>query len=136
MFRPEAGPEPIEPDAGSGPIAVVRHDVSAAFASAFPGRFSVPEPFATERPIASDTTVAVPWRWHGTHEGPFADIPATGFEVDISGVTLLRTDEHGAVLHHRIVDWLHLYQQLGVVIGSRAPLDRTALLAESIGRAP
>jgi hypothetical protein len=111
--------------------ALVHDDVRAAFGEAFPGDVSTPEPFETDLRIASATTIAVPWRWIGRHDAAFLDIPATGTVVDILGVTLLREDDEGTLVHHRLVDWMSLYQRLGVVIGSAWTLDRSERLGSS-----
>jgi hypothetical protein len=111
--------------------ALVHDDVRSVFATSFPGEVLTPHPFEEDQHIASETTVVVPWQWVGRHESTFLDIPATGIDVDILGVSLLRDDGSEGVLVHRIVDWLTLYQRLGVVIGNRTTIDRSRILDES-----
>jgi hypothetical protein len=103
---------------------VVRQDVEDAFGAAFPGELVPVEPFETDLLITSGPTVAVPWRWIGHHERPFAGIHPAGTEVVVTGVTMLRDGPEGELVFHRLVDWHALYTQLGATIGNRSTLDR------------
>jgi predicted ester cyclase len=96
----------------------VQRDVMAAFGTAFPGEFSVPDPFADDAPIASGDVAVVPWRWTGTHEAKFHGLRPTGQPVDFTGVTILRAEGDGMVFH-RQVDWLALYTQIDAVVAAR-----------------
>jgi len=124
------------PDDAASALQLVHDDVRAALATSFPGEVTTPAPFEAGLRIASATTVAVPWQWIGRHEQPFLDIPATGTAVDILGVTMVREDDEGTIVLHRLVDWLSLYQRLGVVVGSSWTLDRSAILAGSSRTTP
>ena len=54
------------------------------------------------------------WNFKGTHSGTFFGIPATGREVNIDGVTLVRMD-HGKIAEERdVMDNLEFMQQLGL----------------------
>ena len=110
---------------------LVEGDVGSVFAEAFPGELVDVEPFERGERIASEATIVVPWRWVGRHEQPFVGIAATALPVEITGVTMLRDDPDGQLLFHRIVDWLGLYTQLGVVIGTRNTIDRTRQLEDA-----
>jgi steroid delta-isomerase-like uncharacterized protein len=55
------------------------------------------------------------WNFKGTHSGEFFGIPATGKEVDIDGVTLVRM-ENGKIAEERdFMDNLEFMQQLGLI---------------------
>lgn len=98
----------------------VRTDVEAAFSDAFPGKFEIAAPFGAALPIGDDDVTVVPWVWSGTHTGVFADIRPTGYDVEVTGVTLLRR-EGDDLFHHRIVDWHTLYRQMGFLMVCRRP---------------
>jgi hypothetical protein len=101
-------------------ITEITSDVEDTFGEAFPGKFDIVEPFGRSLPIGDGDATAVPWVWHGTHTGVFADIRPTGFDVEITGVTLVRR-EGGQVVYHRIVDWHTLYRQMGFMMVCRRP---------------
>ena len=62
------------------------------------------------------------FRGSGTasHIRVFADIRPTGFDVEITGVTMLRR-EGSNVVYYRIVDWHTLYRQMGFMMVCRRP---------------
>ena len=57
------------------------------------------------------------WTFSGTNDGPLGDLPPTGVEASVSGLTLMRYDEEGKPVEE-IVYWddLDLNQQLGFVL--------------------
>jgi hypothetical protein len=106
------------PDSADHIRREVEEDVTAVFSTAFPGEFSVPEPFTDALPIGTGDVTAIPWRWTGVHRAPFHGLAPTGRPVDFSGVTLLRSEGDG-LLFHRLVDWLELYRQIDAVVANR-----------------
>jgi steroid delta-isomerase-like uncharacterized protein len=82
----------------------------AAYRRAFPDARS-----SVEDQVAEGDKVVTRWRARGTHQGDFGDIPATGREIDVSGITIERIAD-GRIAEVWVVrDWLGLLQQLGVV---------------------
>jgi hypothetical protein len=77
--------------------------------------------------LANDDYTAVVWSVHAHHIGTFAGVDATGNEVEITGVTIVR---HGVtrddVAVFRFIDWMTVLGQLGVTINTRSipfPVD-------------
>lgn len=68
-----------------------------------------------EHLIAEGDKVVLRWRARGTHEGELMGISATGKQVTLSGIDILRI-EHGKIAERWAeYDNLGLLQQLGVV---------------------
>jgi steroid delta-isomerase-like uncharacterized protein len=84
----------------------------------FLGQFRAGMPdlsLAVEDVAEGDTTVAVRWRAHGTHEADLFGIPPTGHEIAIRGISFFRFAD-GRIAE----DWVEentfeVLQQLGVV---------------------
>ncbi len=55
------------------------------------------------------------WRFKGKHTGDFFGIPATGKEVDVQGVTLVRMKNGKIAQEQDFLDNLEFMQQLGVI---------------------
>ena len=55
------------------------------------------------------------WNFKGTHTGNFFGIPATGNEVDIDGVTLVKMKDGKIAQEQDFMDNLSFYQQLGLI---------------------
>jgi steroid delta-isomerase-like uncharacterized protein len=82
----------------------------AAYRAAFPDAVST-----VEDQVAEGDTVATRWRARGTHDGPLGDLPATGREFAIDGVTIERL-EGGRIAEVWVArDELGLMRQLGVM---------------------
>lgn len=65
--------------------------------------------------VVEDGKVATRWIARGTHAGDIADVPATGKEVTVSGVTISRL-EHGRVVEQWVTwDRLGMLVQLGAI---------------------
>ncbi len=78
--------------------------------SAFPDmRFNV------RQQIAEGDKVLTYKTFHGTHQGPFMGIPATGREVSIDGMDILTVTGGKITEHWTVSDMLGMLQQLGVV---------------------
>jgi predicted ester cyclase len=102
-------------------VRLVEKDVRAVFSDAFPdGSFDVPQPFADLVPIVGNGVAVVPWIWRGTHTGDFREVRRTGLSVQFAGTTLITESDEG-LRFHRVVDWLTLYRQLGLMMVCRRP---------------
>lgn len=55
------------------------------------------------------------WNFKGTHTGEFFGIPATGKEVNVEGVTLVRMKDGKIAQEHDFFDNLEFMQQLGLI---------------------
>ena len=55
------------------------------------------------------------WNFKGTHSGDFFGIPATGNEVNIDGVTLVKMKDGKIAQEQDFLDNLEFYQQLGLM---------------------
>ena len=55
------------------------------------------------------------WNFKGTHSGTFFGIPATGKEVNLDGVTLVRMEKGKIAEEIDILDNLEFMQQLGLI---------------------
>jgi steroid delta-isomerase-like uncharacterized protein len=68
--------------------------------------------------IAEGEQVVTRWMWRGTHTGGSVwpmPIPATGKQVTVTGITILRFAGGKFVEDWHLVDHLGLFQQLGVI---------------------
>jgi SnoaL-like polyketide cyclase len=109
---------------GEEAVRLVEEDVTAVFGEAFPdGTFDVPRPFEDRVPIVANDVAVVPWTWRGTHTGNFREVRRTGLPVEFAGTTFITESDEG-LRFHRVVDWLTLYRQLGLMMVCRRP--RTA----------
>jgi steroid delta-isomerase-like uncharacterized protein len=64
--------------------------------------------------IAEGDKLVVRFRMQGTHRGEFMGIPATGKQVDVPGIDVLRIVNGKAVEHWGVMDSGVMMQQLGV----------------------
>ena len=55
------------------------------------------------------------WRFKGTHDGEFFGVPASGKQVDISGVTLVKMKDGKIASEQDFMDFLAFYTQLGLM---------------------
>ena len=65
--------------------------------------------------LAESDKVATRWRARGTHNGPFAGIPATGRPVTITAMHLHRVSGAKLTEHWEQIDLFRLMRQLGVL---------------------
>jgi steroid delta-isomerase-like uncharacterized protein len=82
----------------------------AAYRAAFPDARST-----VEEQIAEGDRVATRWRARGTHRGPLGDLPATGREFVMEGMTIERIEGDRIAEVWVARDELGLMRQLGVV---------------------
>ncbi len=72
--------------------------------------------FIVQSMIEEDDRIAVAWKWQGTHLGDIPNIPATGKEIYMSGLTIydfIFYDETWKLSGHwQIADRLSVYQQI------------------------
>lgn len=73
-----------------------------------------------EQLLADGDTVVIHSRFLGTHEGEFMGIPATGREMDMGVIDILRVADGKIVEHWGISDTMALMQQLGAIEGPPA----------------
>ena len=65
--------------------------------------------------FAEGDKVAVRWSARGTHSGPLGDIPATGKQMMITGISVLTIAGGKVAAQHTNWDTLGMLQQLGVI---------------------
>ena len=66
--------------------------------------------------IASGDKAVARVRVTGTHKGPFMGMPATGKQVDVNLIDIMRFGDDGRVREHwGVVDQLTMMQQLGAI---------------------
>ncbi len=65
--------------------------------------------------IAEGDEVATRWTFRGTHKGELMGIPATGKQVEASGITIHRVSGGRIVEGWTILDNLGMMRQLGIV---------------------
>lgn len=82
----------------------------ANFRTAFPDLTT-----SLEHLIAEGDKVVLRWKARGTHEGELMGIPATGKQVTLSGIDILRIENGKIAERWAEYDNLGLLQQLGVV---------------------
>lgn len=80
--------------------------------------------------IAVDDKVVLRVVWHGTHMGPYSDIPPTGKPVEVRGLLIWRFGTDGKVEEiWSVQDQFSLLQQIGVIspdlVGAQVPAPTT-----------
>ena len=102
------GHNPVQPEGIQGRDGVRSRRARAK--TAFPdGRFDI------EEMIEEGDRVAVRYRFTGTHEGPFAGVPATGREVSGEGIEIYRLHEGQIVESWSQGNYLGMLQTIGAV---------------------
>jgi hypothetical protein len=64
----------------------------------------------------------VAWTYQAKHTGSFAGIQPTGRTVTVRGATLVDWSS-GDPLFYRYIDWLDLFQQIGLSMSGRPVVD-------------
>ena len=82
---------------------------AAMLSTAFRPRFTLDDL------IAEDDRVVVRWTNHGTHQGEFLGMPATGRSFAITGIDIHALRDSKLAEHWDVVDQLSLLQQLGML---------------------
>jgi steroid delta-isomerase-like uncharacterized protein len=98
--------DPADPDTPPGPGGA--REMAAGFRAAFADMRPVEEDY-----IAGGDKVVYRWRVRATHRGEFAGVPATGREVEFSGIEIVRLAGGRIVEHWDEIDALGLLRQLG-----------------------
>jgi steroid delta-isomerase-like uncharacterized protein len=83
------------------------------FFTAFPDLRLTPEEL-----LGEGSQVVCRYTWHGTHQGDFFGVPATGKRVGVSGISIYRVAGGRIAEEWWLEDLLGLMQQLGVVPAS------------------
>ena len=113
--------------------AAVKSDVDGALSPFFPAEFDGTDkgfyqpPQYVDHIITTDANkTAVLWRWAGQHEAEFQGVIATHKVVTIRGVTMVDHDPKTTQqpMFERYVDWLDLFNQLGIGLSLRTPIDK------------
>ena len=112
--------ELVSPDAvdhnpfpGQAPGAEGVRQVFAMLKAAFPDMSQ-----SIQDMVAEGDRVAIRSTLHGSHRGEFLGIPATGKQVALPGIDIIRFDEEGKMIEHwGLFDVPLLMQQLGVMPG-------------------
>ena len=80
------------------------------FADAFPGYT-----YDIHEQVAQGDTVYNHITWRGVHTGTFAGVPATGSNIELSGINLFKV-RNGRVVEQRAeLDFLGVLQQIGAI---------------------
>lgn len=69
--------------------------------------------FTIDETIAEGNAVAHRWTFHGTHQGEFLGVPATGKKVEVTGTAVTHVRDGTIVEHLADVDMLSILQQIG-----------------------
>lgn len=100
--------DPASPDFGRGPQAA-RQNITV-YRTAFPD-----VSITIEEQVAAGDKVVTRWTGRGTHKGTLGDIPPTGKQTTVTGITIDRLADGKIVESWSNWDTLGLMQQLGVV---------------------
>ncbi|MBI4672180.1 MAG: ester cyclase [Chloroflexi bacterium] len=98
------------PSPGQGPGLAGLKQLFAGFQSAFPDMN-----ISAEDVIAEGDKVAARFVMRGMNTGSFAGMPATGKQVTVEGIDILRVEGGKIVEHWGQYDQLGMMQQLGAV---------------------
>ena len=77
---------------------------------AFPGSY-----VTVEDTLVQDDRLVVVWRAHGKHQGTVMNIPATGREVEVCGVSVLTTRDGKIVRARQVWDVAALLRGIGLL---------------------
>jgi steroid delta-isomerase-like uncharacterized protein len=74
--------------------------------------------FTLDEVISEGNAVVTRWTAHGTHTGPFNNVPPTGRQITLTGVSIFKIDDttQRIIEDRSIEDSLGLMQQLGMQI--------------------
>lgn len=111
IFAPDYVDHSLPPGAPPG-LAAVRM-VPGLFRGGFPDVH-----FTIEQMVGEGDWVATRVTGHGTHQGPFMGIEATGNQATWSSVGFFRVENGKIVEHHGVPDLLGLMRQLGAGPGA------------------
>lgn len=101
-------------------VALAREDIEAGVGRWLPASSDLEVSLAG--PVGDSAFTAVRWVHRGTNTGvddPFLGLAPTGDEVEVHGVTLVEDGGEGGAVFHRFVDWVGVFDQLGMAVGGR-----------------
>ncbi len=99
---------PTSPEPLNGPEGLKQW--ATIVSSAFPDKH-----FSIEDVIAEGNTVVTRWSMRATHNGNFINIPPTGKQVTLSGISIFRIIDGKIVEDRAAEDTLNLLQQVGAI---------------------
>jgi hypothetical protein len=109
-------------------LALVKEDVANGLSPFFPefdngtDKGFYQEHRWNDEPLAGSDRWAFPWLWSGRHEVSFQGVVATNKIVTIRGTTVV--DDHDkATVVERYIDWLDVFNQLGIGLSLRTPIN-------------
>ena len=70
--------------------------------------------FTVDDQVAEGDKVATRWTFRGTHQGEFMGVPATGKQVTVTGINIIRRANGKCVEDWGNWDVLGMFQQLGI----------------------
>ncbi|MDX1687758.1 MAG: ester cyclase [Candidatus Promineifilaceae bacterium] len=65
--------------------------------------------------IAEGDKVATRWKLYGTHEGPFQGVPASGEQIEMTGITIFRIANGKLIEGWTNEDVFGMMQQIGAI---------------------
>lgn len=105
-------------------IELVRQDVNAGVGSWLPAASDLEVTLGGN--VGDSAFVTVRWVHRGRNEAagegpddPFIGLARDGAEVEVHGVTLVEDRGEDEPLFHRFVDWVGVYDQLGLAVSGR-----------------
>jgi steroid delta-isomerase-like uncharacterized protein len=115
----------IAPDAAFNLSGAITSGPAAPLAAVAPLLAAFPDArFTVEEVVVEGDRVAVRWRFGGTHQADFLGVPATGNQVSMFGITLLRVAGGQIAEAWTVQDTVGLLTQLGV-LGQLTQLNAT-----------
>ena len=102
-------------------VELVREDVERGVGRWLPA--DSPLEIGVSGELSDAAFTAVQWVHRGRNAGagsdPFIGLAPTGTEVEVHGVTLIEEIDGGPVLFRRYVDWVGVFDQLGLAVNGR-----------------
>ena len=101
-------------------VALAREDVDAGVGRWLPATADLEMDLSG--PVGDSAFIAVRWVHRGTNTGaddPFLGLAPTGDLVEVHGVTLVEDRGDAEPVFHRFVDWVGVFDQLGMAVGGR-----------------
>jgi hypothetical protein len=109
-------------------VALVRADVDAALGKWFPAIQDLEISLAGV--VEGSAFVSVRWIHRGRNDAaadgpddPFISLARNGAEIAVHGLTLVEDRGSDEPLFHRYVDWVGVYDQLGLAVSGRLTVD-------------
>ena len=71
--------------------------------------------FVVTNTIVQDSSVAIVWVAEGTHQGPIMNIPPTGRQVEVRGVSIIEVEDGLVVRGEHIWDLAGMLRKMGLL---------------------